>query len=107
MRQVDEKENKEMNIMIAECGALLKYLEKQKEIIQQRPEEKMLILSEMITEYQTVLLRLEEIFIERDARKYLEIRRARYAIRHGLEKVVAIDILYDWLVENVCNLEVD
>ena len=63
------------------------------------------IYADMITEYQEVMLRMEKSFGKQDIRRYLEIRRARYAVAKGFEKVVPIEILYHWLVENICDLE--
>lgn len=94
-----------MNTMVKECGELLKWLERQKQTVQERPEEEMQIYAAMITEYQSVMLRLEQSFIGQDSRRYLEIRRARYAVKQGLEKVIPAGILYSWMVENICDLE--
>ncbi|BDF32896.1 hypothetical protein CE91St62_09620 [Lachnospiraceae bacterium] len=94
-----------MNTMVKECGELLKRLENQKQAAQEKPEEEIQIYAAMIAEYQKVMLRLEQSFIGQDARKYLEIRRARHAVIQGHEKTVPTDILYSWMVENICDLE--
>lgn len=96
-----------MNTMVKECGELLKWMENQKQAVQEKPEGKMQIYAAMIAEYQSVMLRLEQSFIGQDARRYLEIRRARYAVKQGLEKVISADILYSWMVENICDLEAE
>ena len=95
-----------MNIIVKECGGLLKWLENQRQAVKEKPEEEIPIYAAMIAEYQQVMLGLEQAFIRQDARKYLEIRRARYAVAQGQEKTIPKDILYSWMVENVCDLEV-
>lgn len=94
-----------MNAIVKECGALLKRLEEQRQAAKRQPDEEKKIYAAMITEYQDVMLRMEQSFLECDIRKYLEIRRARYAVAEGLEEFVPIDILHRWLVENICDLE--
>ena len=94
------------DIVLIECGKLLNYLERQKHMAQRKPEEKILIFSEVITEYQKVLLRLERMCVGRDVRRYLKIRRARHAVKQGMEKEIVLDVLYSWLVENVCDVEI-
>lgn len=44
--------------------------------------------------YQKVMFSLEQAFIGKDARKYLEIRRARHAVTQGHEKTVPTDVLF-------------
>ena len=94
-----------MNTMVKECGELLRWLESQRQAVREKPEEEIQSYAAMIAEYQNVMLRLEQAFIRRDARKYLEIRRARCAVAQGHERTIPTDILYSWMVENVCDLE--
>lgn len=96
-----------MSEMIKECGDLLKWLESQRQASLEKTEEEILIYASMIAEYQRVLLRLEQYFVNQDIRRYLKIRRARYAVKQGLEKNVPADILYPWMVENICDLEIE
>ncbi len=94
-----------MITIVRECGELLKRMDKQKQVAERWPDREQKIGAAMITEYQNMMLRMEQSFGKQDIRKYLEIRRARYAVAKGFEKLVPIDILYLWLVENVCDLE--
>jgi len=94
-----------MNVMLKECGELLKWLEEERRIVQKGPKEEIQIYTAMIREYQKVMLKMEQIFMKQDVRKYLAIRRARHAVKQGFANVVPVDILYSWLVENVCDLE--
>ncbi len=91
--------------IVKECGELLKRMDKQKQAAEKWPDREKQIYADMITEYQEVMLRMEKSFGKQDIRRYLEIRRARYAVAKGFEKVVPIEILYHWLVENICDLE--
>ncbi len=94
-----------MNTIVKECGELLMRIEEKRQAAEKQPDKEKRIYAAMITEYQDVMLKMEESFIKRDIRKYLEIRRARYAVTKGLEQIVPVDILYLWLVENICDLE--
>lgn len=94
-----------MTTIVKECGELLKRMDKQKQAAEKWPDREKQIYADMITEYQEVMLRMEKSFGKQDIRRYLEIRRARYAVAKGFEKVVPMDILYHWLVENICDLE--
>jgi hypothetical protein len=94
-----------MMTIVKECGELLKRMDKQKQAAEKWPDREKQIYADMITEYQEVMLRMEKSFGKQDIRRYLEIRRARYAVAKGFEKVVPIEILYHWLVENICDLE--
>lgn len=94
-----------MNTIVKECGELLKWMEMQKHEAEKRPDKEKEIYAAMITEYQAVVLKMEQSFLKQDIRKYLELRRARYAISKGMEESVPIDILYHWLIENICDLE--
>lgn len=94
-----------MTTIVKECGQLLKRMEEQRQEAEKCPDQKMQICAAMITEYQDVMLRMEQYFVKRDIRKYLEIRRARHAVAKGFEQIVPMDILYPWLVENICGLE--
>ena len=94
-----------MFIIVKECGEFLKRLEEQRQAAEKRPEKEKRICAAMITEYQDVMLRMEQLFAKQDLRKYLEIRRARYAVEKGFEQIIPIDILYPWMVENICGLE--
>lgn len=91
--------------IVKECGELLKRMDKQKQAAEKWPDREKQIYADMITEYQEVMLRMEKSFGKQDIRRYLEIRGARYAVAKGFEKVVPIEILYHWLVENICDLE--
>ena len=94
-----------MNTMVKECGELLRWLESQRQAVRGKPEEEIQSYAAMIAEYQIVMLKLEQAFIGQDARRYLEIRRARHAVAQGHEQTIPTDILYSWMVENVCDLE--
>lgn len=94
-----------MITIVKECGDLLKRMDEQRQEAKKRPDREKRICAAMITEYQDVMLRMEQSFVKQDIRKYLEIRRARYAVAKGFEEIVPIDILYPWLVENICDLE--
>jgi len=96
-----------MSAVVKECGELLVWLEKQKQTVKKRPEDETQIYAAMIAEYQRVMIRLEQSFIKQDVRRYLEIRRARYAVKQGFERIVPADILFPWIVENVCVLEAE
>ncbi len=94
-----------MAVIVKECGELLKWMDEQRQAAEKQPDREKRICADMITEYQDVMLRMEQSFVKRDIRKYLEIRRARYAVAKGFEQIVPMDILYHWLVENICDLE--
>lgn len=94
-----------MNAIVKECGELLKQMKEQKKEAEMQPEKEKMICDDMIAQYQAVMLRMEQIFMKQDIRKYLQIRRARFAVCEELEEIVPFDILYLWLVENVCSLE--
>lgn len=96
-----------MSAVVKECGELLEWLEKQKQAVRKRPEEETQIYAVMIAEYQRVMLKLEKSSVKQDVRRYLEVRRARYAVKQGFERIVPADILFPWMVENVCNLEAE
>ena len=55
-----------MNAIVKECGALLKRLEEQRQAAKRQPDEEKKIYAAMITEYQDVMLRMEQSFLERD-----------------------------------------
>lgn len=92
-------------MLVKECGNLLEKLEEQKNTAQKKLGDEEQIYAIMIGEYQRELLRLEEAFKIQDSRKYLEIRRARYAVEKGMEKTIPADVLYAWMVQNLCDLE--
>lgn len=94
-----------MSMIVKECGELLKWIDEQRQAAKQCPDREKRICASMITEYQDVMLRMERSLVKQDIRKYLEVRRARYAVAKGFEEIVPIDILYPWLVENICDLE--
>ena len=94
-----------MNMIVKECGKLLNRIEEQRQAAKNQPDREKKICAAMITEYQDVMLRMEQSFVKRDLRKYLEIRRARCAVTEGLEELVPVDMLYFWLIENICDLE--
>lgn len=94
-----------MDKFVEECGELLKRIEVHRQEAQRRPDQEKGICADMITEYQDVMLQMERCFLKKDIRKYLEIRRARYAVAKGFEQIIPIEILYPWMVENICDLE--
>ncbi|MBS4981414.1 MAG: hypothetical protein KHZ72_08745 [Lachnospiraceae bacterium] len=94
-----------MRIMVKVCGELLKWMEEQRQILEKKPDEKTQICAGMIEEYRKDLWRLEQSFEKQELRSYLEIRRARYAVEEGMEQVIPVELLYSWMVENICDLE--
>lgn len=96
-----------MGMVVKECGELLKRMEEKREEAKRRPEEERAICAAMLADYQEVMLKMEKFFLAQDIRKYLQVRRARAAASKELEEIVPFDILYLWLVENVCNLEAE
>lgn len=94
-----------MCMIVKKCGDLLEWIEKQKNIARRKPEEDKQIYANIIDVYQRELLKLEFACKSQGWEKYLEIRRARYAVERGMEKVIPADILYAWMVQNLCDLE--
>ena len=96
-----------MHMLVRECGNLLKWMEEQKNTAQGKPEDEKKVYGEMIAEYQKVLLRSQQRLSEQNFQKYLEVRRARHAVKTGMEQTIPDDILYTWMVQNLCDLEVE
>lgn len=94
-----------MNTIVNVCGELLKWMEEQRKVLEKKPEEKTQICAVMIEEYRKNLWGLEQYFEKQELRRYLEIRRARYAVEAGMEQIIPAEVLYPWMVENICDLE--
>lgn len=94
-----------MCMIIKACGDLLKWMEDQNNIARRKQKEDKQIYANIIDEYQRQLLSLEFTCKTKDWEKYLVVRRARYAVEKGMEKFIPVDILYAWMVQNICDLE--
>lgn len=94
-----------MDILIKECGNLLKWLEEQRTSAQSQPVDEKRIYRNMIAEYEKVLLKLEQRLSRQDVKTYLEVRRAKHAVKTGMEQTIPTDVLYAWMVQNLCDLE--
>lgn len=63
------------------------------------------LLPEMIRNYKRTLKQLERAYGGQDENTYLVIRRARFAVDRRMADCIASEILYGWMVQNLCELE--